>query len=256
MTPARILRPTILLVSARGTLHDVDQRLRRAGVRLVRVHVIEPRPIDPKEWLRTLPEKVGPDTVVATSRVAVDAGILPWKRAMGRHGRSVEFWAVGPGTAEALRRAGIRRIRRPPAVGASALVAALGRVPRRTILYFRSDRAGPGLARNLRRRGHRVLDRVVYRLGRAPTLTPREKEAVSRAALLVVTSPSGLQELQRRLGRLAFSRLAKSSRLVVLGERSRRAAVRSGFRYVSVAPSTTAQRFTHHLLQELRNAAA
>lgn len=256
MTPNRTLRPTIVLVSARGTLPEVDLWLRRAGVRLVRIPMIAPQPIDPREWLQTLPEEPGPDTVVATSRVAVEVGVRPWKRAMDLRGRSIEFWAVGPGTADAFRRAGVHRIRRPPAVGASALASALSRGPRRTILYLRSDRAGPGLARDLRRQGHRVLDRVVYRLGPTPRLTPREKELVSRAVLLVVTSPSGLHELQQRLGRPAFFQLAERSHLVVLGDRSRKAAVQSGFRYVSVAPSTTAQRFTQHLLQELRNVGA
>jgi len=154
----------------------------------------------------------------------------------------------------ALRRIGIRRVRRPRTVGSSAVVASLRRTPVRTVVYFRSDVAGPGLARDLRRQGHRVVDLVVYRLVSPPGLLAGARRALSRADLLVVTSPSGFSSLRKRLGSAAFSRLAESTPLVVLGERSRRAALEHGFRRASVAPSLTAQRFTRYLLGELRNA--
>lgn len=134
------------------------------------------------------------------------------------------------------------------------MVKALGKGPSRRILYLRSDAAGPRLARALRRNGHRVLDVVVYRLTAPSALTARDRHRLASADLLVVTSPSGLSTLRRRLSRSEFVRLTRSSRLVVLGERSRRAAAGHGFRQTSVAPTSTAQRFTRHLLRELRDA--
>jgi uroporphyrinogen-III synthase len=246
--------PTVVLLSAPGTLEGIDPLLHRAGARLVRLASLEPRPVDPTRWLERLARAPRPDTVVVTSRTAVGAGVRPWRRASGPFPASLEFWAVGPGTAQALRRAGVRRVHRPRTVGAMAVAKSLGRRLPRRVVYFRSDLAGPRLARTLRGQGHRVVDLVVYRLEAPPPLTARARRELSRADLLVATSPSGLSNLRRRLDRPTFSRLSRTTRLVVLGERSRRAAHGHGFRHTSVAPSTTAQRFTRHLLRELRNA--
>ncbi|MGA7476017.1 MAG: uroporphyrinogen-III synthase [Thermoplasmata archaeon] len=246
--------PTVVLLSAPLTLEGIDPLLRRAGARLVRLVSREPRPVDPTVWLERLRRPPTPNTVVVTSRAAVGAGVRPWRQASGPFPTALEFWAVGPGTAQALRRAGIRRVHRPRTVGALAVAKALGRTPPRRVVYFRSDLAGPRLARALRGQGHRVVDLVVYRLEAPPPLTARARHQLSSADLLVVTSPSGLSDLRRRLDRVTFSRLARTTPLVVLGERSRRAAQDHGFRQISVAPSTTAQRFTLQLLRELRHA--
>jgi uroporphyrinogen-III synthase len=246
--------PTVVVLSAPGALEGIDPLLRRAGARLVRFTSLEPRPVDPAVWLERLRRLPKPDTVVVTSRTAVGAGVRPWRRASGPFPASLEFWAVGPGTAQALRQTGIRRVHRPLTVGAMAVAKAFGRRPPRRVVYLRSDLAGPRLARALRGQGHRVVDLVVYRLEAPPPLTARARHQLFMADLLVATSPSGLSYLRRRLDRVAFSRLARTTPLVVLGERSRRAARGHGFRRTSVAPSTTAQRFTLHLLRELRNA--
>jgi uroporphyrinogen-III synthase len=248
--------PTVVIVSAPGTLEGVDPLLRRAGVRPVRLVSALPRAVDPADWLGELVRAPMPDTVVVSSRAAVEAGLGPWRRAQGPFGASLEFWAVGPGTARALRRAGVRRVRRPRTVSARGLASSLRRRRPRRVVYFRSDAAGSQLARTLRGQGHRVLDLVVYRLEPPRRLTARARRDLSRADLLVVTSPSGLSALRGRLDRSTFSHLARKVPLVVLGERSRRAARGHGFRRSSVAPSTTAQRFTRHLLRELRNARA
>ncbi len=252
MTPST--PPTVVLLSAPGTLGGIGSPLRRSGIRLVRLTSVDPRPIDPGDWLGRIERAPTPDTVVVTSRNAVRAGVRPWRRSSGGFRPSVEFWAAGPGTAEALRRAGIRAVRRPPGAGAGAIAKALSRGARRTIVYFRSDVAGPVLARTLRRAGHRVVDVVVYGVADPLPFSPRDRRQIASADVLVVTSPSGLSALRRRLDRREFVRLSRSARLVVLGERSRRAAAGHGFRHTSVAPSTTAQRFTHHLLRELRDA--
>jgi len=246
--------PTVVVLSAPGTLQGIDSELRRAGVRLVRIASLEPRPVDATIWLERLARAPTPDTVVVTSRTAVGTGVRPWRRAFGPFPALLEFWAAGPGTAQALRRAGIRRVHRPRTVGAMAVAKELDRRPPRRVVYFRSDLAGPRLARTLRGQGHRVVDLVVYRLEAPPPLDARARRELSTADLLVVTSPSGLSDLRRRLDRATFSRLARTTRLVVLGERSRRAAHGHGFRHASVAPWTTEQRFAHHLLRELRNA--
>jgi len=246
--------PTVVVLSAPDALEGIDPLLRRAGARVVRLTSLEARPVDPALWLERLVRLPKPDTVVMTSRTAVGAGVRPWRRASGPFPTSLEFWAVGPGTVQALRQAGIRRVHRPRTVGAMAVAEAFGRRPSRRVVYLRSDLAGPGLARVLRGQGHRVVDLVVYRLEAPLPLSVRARHQLSTADLLVVTSPSGLSYLRRRLDRMTFTRLARTTPVVVLGERSRRAARAHGFRRTSVAPSTTAQRFTLHLLREIQNA--
>jgi len=250
MTPSR--RPTVVLWSSPDTLTGIDARLQRSGIRLVRLVSVETQPVDPQRWIPSIVRaSPPPDTVVVTSRVAVDAGVRPWRRATGRGNSSPEFWAVGPGTAAALRQAGVRRVRRPSGVGATAVAHALGRSAPRNVLYLRSDRAGPQLARALRAARHRVRDVVVYRLRPARRITARARQELRDASALIVTSPSGFSELRRQLGLVAFTRLARSTTVVVLGERSRRSARRYGFRHASVAPSTSPYRFSRHLLREL-----
>lgn len=258
MTPvaASAARPQVVLFCAAGTLEGVDPRLRLAGVPVDRVVSVELRPVAPTRWLPSLLGHPPPDTVVVTSRAAVTAGVRPWRRAGGRRLEAVEYWAVGSATARALRRDGVRRIRRPRKEESAAIRTAFRRGPSQRILYFRSDRAGPGLARSLRADGHRVIDRVVYRTGPARPLGARAVRGLTGVKLLVVTSPSGLDELRRRLVRRTWTTVTRGTLLVVLGDRSRRAARELGFHRVSVVRPTTPQRFTQRLLRVLRDAPA
>jgi uroporphyrinogen-III synthase len=245
----------VVLLSAPGTLEGIDRLLSASKVRLHRVEIVRPRALPPKEWLPRAARARSVDTVLVTSRFAVAAGVLPWMRRRSANVSRPEFWAAGPRTAERLRALGIRPVRRGAMVGSRGIVARLGDRPR-TILYLRSDRAGPTLARTLRARGHRVTDLVVYGVGASPTLTERDRRRIGSAAVLVATSPSAIAGLRRGLGVKAFRAVSKSTPIVVLGSRSARAARRAGFRRVSVAPGTSAQRFTRHLLREVEHASS
>jgi uroporphyrinogen-III synthase len=246
--------PSVVVLSSPGGLKGIDPLLRRAGVRVVRVRSVDPRPVDPATWIGRVTRNPRPDTVVVTSRGAVAAGVRPWRRHAGPFPPELEFWAVGPRTDIALRRAGVHHVHRPRSVGSAGLAAALRSGPRRRIVYLRSNLARQGLVRALRTQGHRVVDLVVYRVEMPPALTARERGAIEKADLLVVTSPSGLADLSYRLGRSAFARIAQDTPLVVLGAVSLRAAEARHFRQLSVAPSTAPQRFTRHLLRELAHA--
>jgi uroporphyrinogen-III synthase len=201
-------------------------------------------------------ERPAPDTLVVTSRAGAAWGAGPWRRRYPRFAGRVEVWAAGPATARALRTEGFPRVRCPSGTGADAIGRALGRTPVRRVLYLRSDRAGDRLARRLRRQGHTVVERVVYRTESPVRLSNRSRRTVASADLLVVTSPSGLSLLRRGPRSGPASRLFGSIPLVVLGRASRTAAVRLGFRHVSVAPSTEPVRFTRHLLRVLDDALA
>jgi uroporphyrinogen-III synthase len=245
--------PSVVLFSGPDTLSGVDERLRRRGVRPVRIASWAAEPIDPIVWISRLTRPPGVDTVVVTSRAAVASGVRPWRQVLGRFPPGIEFWAVGPGTARALRAVGVGHVRRPPTVGTNRFVPALRGRRRRTIAYLRSDLAGPRLARALRRDGHRVRDVVVYRATAPDPLTSHDRGELGRARLLVVTSPSGLDHLRAAAGPRDFRRLTESVPLVVLGERSRRTARQLRFGRISIAPGTTPQRFTQFLMRELRH---
>ena len=224
------------------------------GIRLIRLVLLTPRPVTPRRWLDRLPRVADFDTVIVTSRTAVEWGIRPCLRRLGPLPASVEVWAVGPGTVQALHRIGIRRVHRPRSLGAMDVAHAIGRGRPRRIVYLRSDRAGPRLAQTLREQGHRVADLIVYDLEGPLPLTTLARQQIASADLLVATSPSAMSNLRRQLGPQSFHRVSRTARLVVLGQRSRRAANGHGFRRVLVAHSTTAQRFTKQLLRELRDA--
>lgn len=243
--------PTVVLLSAAGTLSRVDHALDRTGVRLVRVRSMEPHPIDPSLWLGRLARRPRPDTVIVTSRHAVGAGVRPWMKIKGPFPRSVEFWAIGPATAYRLRRAGIHQVHTPDTADSAGILRALAASPKRRVAYLRSNLAGGQLVRALRAQGHRVTDAVVYKVEMPAPLTQPERCAILRADLLCVTSPSSLAGLATRIGRAAFARLAKGTPFVVLGERTRRAAELRHINQISVPPSLDTRPLARHVLREV-----
>ncbi len=248
-------RPSVVVLGGPGTLSLLDGSLRQAGVRTVRITLFHPEPVDPARWLPRLARAPPPDTVVLTSRHAVEAGLRPWFRRRGPLAGAVEYWAAGEGTAEALRNAGVRRVRRPRGLGAAAILRGLGARAGRTVVHLRSDRAGPDLAEDLRARGHRVVDPVVYRLRAARILSSSDRKALREAELWIATSPSALSTLRRLLGPREFESRRGRVRLLVLGGRTLRAARGHGFRRVQNANTTDAQRLTRVVLTGFRDAA-
>lgn len=253
---SRSSRQNIVLLSAPDTMRDIDKRLESKGVQLVRIPTLRFQPIPPEIWRKSLKRTPPPDIVIVTSRTSVPLGVEPWLRTRTEGVERIRFWAAGPGTANALRAAGILRVHRPRQLGNEGIVRALRRSPPQHILHFRSDLAGPILSRRLGKLGNRVTDVVVYRVRTRTRLEPSAHRSLTHASLLVASSPSVLMGLDRSLGRVQFARLCRTAHLVVFGPRSKRAANELGFRHLSVAPSMTAQRLTRYLLRMLRDARA
>jgi uroporphyrinogen III methyltransferase/synthase len=129
---------------------------------------------------------------VFTSATGV-ARFLERVRATGLDARAfgdTRVAAVGPGTAAALRRAGIE----PDLVPAEYTTAALGRAfPRGEgrVLLARADRVEPGLEEALAAKGW-TLDRVIcYRVRAARRLDPAVRRAVLEGGIDVLTFASG-----------------------------------------------------------------
>lgn len=256
MVAGRGGRPaSIVLVGAADTLPGLEQQLRRKRAMLRRVVVLRSIPLTAAS-LRRITGRMGRfDTLVVTSRAAART-FLAEPNVRGHLGRmsGIEVLAVGPGSANALRRVGLAPAWVAEGGGRAAVESHLLAVRPRRILYPRSARAGSGLAEALRRQGHSVFDPVVYRLGRPRPIRAGEARLIFHADILVVASPSALSHLRAGLGQDRFRRLRSRAGLVVLGDRSARAARGHGFRAVQVAPTTAEQAFTRFLLARFARA--
>lgn len=246
-------RPRVVLLASATTLPGIEDALRRAGLLPRRVTVLRARARPPSRWVRGTPSPRQLDGVVITSRAAVTAGLLPWRRL---HGLSwpgeLDVWASGPGTAELLRRRGVRPVRVGPTQGRASIVRGLAS-RRSRLLYLRSGRAGPELARDLRDRGHTVTERIVYDVEVDGSAVARARTAILGASALVATSPSAMEAIRQGLSHAALRRLVASVPLVVLGARSASAGRAAGFaRVVTLVPSTP-QRFARRLVREVRD---
>lgn len=162
MKPLAGLR--ILVTRPRDRTSKLAAPLRRLGA-TVRIHsAIEIRP--PKSWApvdREIGRLERYDAVVFTSATAVEAFL---KRTRGR--RLPPAGAVGPATAAALRKRGVR----PAWIASRFTAATLGRKLRGRVLHPASQPHSPDLAREARERGAVVVEPVVYRITRAPGSPP------------------------------------------------------------------------------------
>ncbi len=246
-------RTRLALATSPGALTEAVTPLRRAGVIVRRWNVVGIEKVPPARWLPPLLRTSRAfDALIVTSGNAVSAGVEPLLHALAPDRIPRELWAVGPSTARVLARVAHRRVRRPANAASATLAAAIGRDRSRALLYLRSDRAGPGLARLLRRAGHRVREVTVYRLSRRPALSPRDQAWLRNAHAVLASSPSALEGLRKAAGLATWSHLRRSVPLVVLGGRSRRAARAAGFQDVRLVEPAGPQRFTLRLLGELR----
>ncbi len=192
------------------------------------------------------------DGVILTSPAAVEsflAPVLPY--VWPSEWRRLRYWASGPATARALRRRGGPRATVGSPEGAEGIARAIAGSPPLRLLYPRSDRAGPGLARRLRRAGHRVVEVIAYRHRPARRASDRDRRWAQRADLVVVTSPSAWEGLRRALGPGGIAALRRSARFVALGPTTARSLRAAGLRALTVAPGSSAQRFTRFLLRRL-----
>lgn len=139
--------------------------LRRLGAS-VHIHsAIEIRP--PKSWAavdREIGRLDGYDSVVFTSATAV----VKFFGRLRHRTRLPPMAAVGPATAAALRRRGVK----PSWIAPRFTAAALGRKLRGRVLHPASQPHSPDLAREARKRGAVVVEPVVYRIVRAPGSPP------------------------------------------------------------------------------------
>jgi len=148
----------ILVTRPRDRASKLAGPLRKLGARVRIQPAIEIRP--PRSWAavdREIRRLDRYDGVVFTSATAVERFLeRARKRTLPPAG------AVGPATAEALRKRGVR----PAWIARRFTAAELGRKLRGRILHPASQPRSPDLAREARKRGAVVVEPVVYRIVR------------------------------------------------------------------------------------------
>ncbi len=244
----------VAVVSRADSLTGAVAHLSASGWTVVRVPTIATEPVRSSGvpgWTRRRPVA---DLWVVTSRAVVDtlrSAPGEWRSAL----RSIpSIVAVGPSTARALRTGGFERVGIVSTGGSRELLRAIGPVRGRRILHLRSDAAGPRLAQRLRRRGARVIDRVVYRVVPAAPARAAARTRIGSIPVWVVASPSALVGLRRVLGDAEFDRRISTVRLFAMGERTTRAARSAGARRVEAPSRSTEEDLTNLLEQALGDA--
>ncbi|MBI4565982.1 MAG: uroporphyrinogen-III synthase [Planctomycetes bacterium] len=207
----------ILVTRAAAQAGAFSKALRRQGAEVREFPAIELRP--PESWARVDREIARLDrydAVVFTSRNAVERF---WSRVPRRARlRWPRTYAVGPGTAAALRERGLR----PARLGSEFTTRALGRTLRGRILHPTGHPHSPDLAREARRRGAVVVEPVVYRIVR-----PRLRRTPPPADLVTFASSQTVRNYAE------LTHPPRGTACACIGPVTARTAERLGFRVVA-----------------------
>jgi len=171
----------VLVTRSRAQAGRLSARLRALGAEPVEFPSIEVLP--PEDWTGldgAIARLHRYDWVIFTS---VNGVRFFWERLerAGKDARALagaRLGAIGPATAEALRRYGLRADLVPSRYVAEAILAEIGPVEGRYILLPRADIARPALAEGLRAAGAMVDEAVAYRTVRT---SQEDAERVRRA---------------------------------------------------------------------------
>ncbi len=138
----------------------------------------------------------------------------------------VRIAAVGPGTAEALRRRGIYPDLVPPTADAPALAAVLIAVGGGSVLLPQADEALPELAADLRAAGWRVSAIIAYRT----EVQTIDASALGRLDAITVASAATARRLRDAFGNAAIATLRSAGcRIVAIGPRTAAACAELGW---------------------------
>lgn len=158
-------------------------------------------------------------------------------------GSKVQIASVGPVTAEAAERAGLRVDHIAETHNGVALAEELGsKLQARRVLLPRSDRANPDLPAALKRHGARVTEVIAYR-----TLRPTQVEqqslkeiAAGEADALLFFSPSAVQHFVELIGDQGSRALEKKLAITAVGPVTAKALREAGILRTVIARDTTA----------------
>lgn len=232
---------TVLVTRAEGQSSGLKDLLEEQGARVVDAPAIKidplPLPADVRRALRHLTDF---DGVLFTSANAVRAAAAhlpgPWPA-------SVPVYAVGPKTAEAIRRAGWRVARVAAEFRAEGLARVLGKKLRgKTYLFPRAARGRDLLIDFLSKAGARTLLWPVYRTRLLPpTADLRARLRRGEFNAVTFTSSSTVHGLLGRMPRGERARIFKKTRAASIGPLTTAALRSLGVRPAVTAPGATVE---------------
>lgn len=252
----RLQRPLegkrILITRPAGDQEVLSGRLRELGARCEHLPtiVIRPKRLSAAERRRLLAELPTYDWLIFTSYHGVEAlAKLVRRRAATQRGRDdlalleAKVCAIGPRTAEAVRRAGLKADLVPEDFSKEGIARAFRKIPvrGRRILIPRSNLgAGDWFARELRGRGARVDEAVLYETS-APEISPaRVKRALQGLDAATFTSASTAESFLAALARakMPLRRALNGTKVVAIGPSTAQALKEGGVRRVYLPKSS------------------
>jgi uroporphyrinogen-III synthase len=240
MTSPPLAGTRVWVTRPRGADAELPRRLANAGAHVIWAPTIAiDSTIDPSGLDRAVRSLEAIDWIVLTSVPAVDVFADRLRgRALDRSALArLRIAAVGPATARAMERHGVRVALVAEPHSAAGLAAALARHlgPGSTVLYPRAAAAPDTLARQLRSTGAQVIDVVAYRT--LPASVDRESaRALERGVDCVVfCSPSAID------GAAAHRHVMERATVACIGPTTARAARAAGLR-VDVMPARATAR--------------
>ena len=229
---------TVVVTRPRAQAEELSARLRARGARVLEAPTIRLEPPaagGPLDRVVTEAAGGGFAWVVFTSA----AGVAAWTARAGDLGAGdprARVAAVGPGTAEALRRAGVSIELVPERFTTEALAAAFPRGSGRVLLP-RADLATADLEDELRRRGWEPVRVDAYRTAFEPELPGEVRRALDRRGVDAVTftSASTVEGFRRLAGTV------RGAAVACIGPVTAEAARRAGFPVDAVADPHTVE---------------
>ena len=237
----------ILITRPAGDQETLSGRLRELGARCERLPtiVVRPRHVGAAaraRWLNALP---GYDWVIFTSWHGVDT-LARLAGAAGKPLRRLvraKICVIGPRTAEEAKRAGLRAALLPDDFSKEGISRAFRQVPVRgkRILIPRSNLgAGDWFAGELRRRGARVDEAVLYETTAAEIPAARLRRALAHLDAVTFTSGSTAESFLAALARanLPLKRMLNGTKVVAIGPSTAQALRRGGVSRVHLPKSS------------------
>jgi uroporphyrinogen-III synthase len=158
----------ILVTRPAGQAHELIARLEAIGIDAVSVPTVAIEEAPVRELDRALENLNDAAWLVVTSVNGADALRRGFAARDARLPATLRVAAVGPETAAALTRGGIRVDHVPAQFLASAIAVGLGEIAGRIVVLARSNLATSDLVADLRGRGARVKEIVAYRTVEGP----------------------------------------------------------------------------------------
>lgn len=233
----------VLITRPRAQSGSFGRTLKRAGFEPIYFPVIEIRPIVKNEALdRALADLSRYEWIVFTSVNAVDAVFDQIRASTLAHGRSLpRVAAIGPKTAEALRRRGIEPSFVPQEFVAEAILPGLGDLRGKSVLLPRAEIARKALPEAIVAAGGRADEIPVYHTLPARVTARALSSLKAGVDVIAFTSPSTVENfvlIARKHG-LDPLHLPSAPRVACIGPITESAARLAGFDVAIVAREYT-----------------